>query len=532
MTLPDGALVQLQWLVEVFPYDPVGAALAPQYLSNYDYITAATDSPASKAYDGALAQPVAYQNHLFSSGKIAGRSDAAQGTIVVSNPADMGTDAQVQAGNASGRYDFWKGYRWSGRRVRVLLGTKDAAYSTFTPIVDGFCTSLTVDRDQITVNFASSLQALNKPIQTRFYAGSGGIEGTADFTGKPFPIALGICRQVPGNLIDPANLIYHVGQGAVISISAAWDGGASVTKDANDYANYAALVAATIASGKYTTCLALGLARFNTKPTGAATFDVQGQTAKDGPSIAKYVVSSYGGLTSDQYSTTAFTAATALQGADCGMWIPSTPTNILDVLDFVLGGIGFWYTVGLTGVLTLGRLDLPTITGPTDVNCSLALTVDDTVANGLTIATTLEPPSQIQLQYQRFNLVQTTGVSGSVTAAQQSAIAEEWRLVTAAMAGTVATEYPQAVPLVVPTPLDGSTAAQTEATRLATLLGKAIDIYNWGTFTNPFAVVLGEQVWGSHPRYSLSAGLGFIAIGADADASTEQVSLQLMGVAA
>lgn len=531
-TLPDGATNQLQWLVELFPYDPVGAVLRAQYLSNYTYITASTDSPASTAYVGSLADPVAYSNHLFTSGKISGRSDAAQGTIKVANLADKGTDAQAQVGDAYGRYDFWKGYRWQGRRVRVLMGVKDAAYSTFISIVDGYITTLTWNRDDIVINFASSLQALNKPLQTSFYDGSGGYNGTADLKGKPRPAALGIIRQVPGVLIDPANLIYELNHGAVTAIPSAWDGGASVAKDAFDYADYAALVAATIGAGKYTTYLALGLARFNTKPTGIATFDVQGQGLKDAPNIAKTVITTYGGLTSGQYSATAFTAATALQGADCGAWYGAEPVNILDVLDFVLGGIGFWYTVGLTGVFTLGRLDLVTITGPTDVNCALALTVGTTVANGLTIQTTLEPPTQIQLEYQRFYQVQTSGVATGITAAQQSSIAQEWRTVTANTAGTVATEYPQAVPLVVPTPFDASADAQTEATRLATLLGKALDIYNWGSFTNPFGVVLGSQVWGSHPRYSLSAGLAFIAIGADVDAASEQATLQLMGVAA
>jgi hypothetical protein len=531
-TLPDGALVELQWLVEAFPYDPVGAALAPQYLSNFDYITAAADSPASQAYDGALIEPLTVANHLFISGKISGRSDASQCTAVVSNPADQGTEAQKMAGNAYGRYDAWKGYRWSGRRVRVLVGVKDAAYSTFIPVVDGYATSLTIDRDQITINFASSLQALNKPMQTNFYDGTGGIGGTADLKGKPHPTALGICRQVPGVLIDSANLIYHLNHGATTAIPAAWDGGASVTKDANDYADYAALVAATIGAGKYTTCLALGLARFNTKPTGAATFDVQGQSLKDAPNIAKYVISTYGGLSSGQYDGTAFTAATALQGADCGRWYGTDPVLILDVLDFILGGIGFWYTASLTGVVTLGRLDLPTITGPTDGNCALALTIDDTVDSGLTLTTTLEPPTQIQLEYQRFHLTQTTGVSTSITAAQQLAIAQEWRIVTANTAGTVATEYPQAVPLVVETPFDASADAQTEATRLATLLGKAIDIYDWKTFTNPFGVVLGSQAWGSHPRYQLSAGQAFIAIGSDASAKDQQVTVQMLGVAA
>ncbi|MGH2173878.1 hypothetical protein ACQ1Z4_14290, partial [Enterococcus faecalis] len=76
-------------------------------------------------------------------------------------------------------------------------------------------------------------------------------------------------------LLVPASLIYQAHDGAMQSIDAVYDRGAPLT-GAGDVADYAALAAASVSSGQFKTCLALGLFKLGSAAAGTVTADVKG----------------------------------------------------------------------------------------------------------------------------------------------------------------------------------------------------------------------------------------------------------------
>lgn len=117
---------------------------------------------------------------------------------------------------------------------------------------------------------------LDKPLLKTF-AGTGGIEGPDDLEGAVKPLLLGACRFAPGTLIDSVDLVYCVsGHGPVAGVTAVYDRVVSLGASSGDFADLAALLAATIPEGSWGTCNALGLVRLGAPPDGQISFDVSG----------------------------------------------------------------------------------------------------------------------------------------------------------------------------------------------------------------------------------------------------------------
>lgn len=169
--------------------------------------------------------------------------------------------------------------RFAGARVRIYTGNVGDAWGSFTLRFDGRISAEPTLADGIAAFEAGPDDAwLDKPLLTLF-AGSGGAEGPTDLTGTVKPLALGVCRFAPGVLIDATNNIYAVSAYAVQGITAAYDRVVSLGTSTGDYANLAALIAATIANGSWGTCKALGLARLGAPADGLVSFDVSGDNA-------------------------------------------------------------------------------------------------------------------------------------------------------------------------------------------------------------------------------------------------------------
>lgn len=524
-TLPNSATDELQWWVELSPYETAGTpGVVTKHLSTHDTTTAAADTPANVVYDGDLEIAYSFNSHLFTNGRIAGRSDAGRGELQLMNVADQA--------DGTGRFDTWtKSLRWGQRAVTISVSKAGDLRVNAALVRSCLSTSISKpNRDTVAVQLASALDLLNKNVSNRQFLGTGGIEGTADFVGKFMPLVWGRRRQVPGLLIDPTNNVWFFGLGPLQAYNSLMDGGAPITDDATDYATYANLIAGgnAPAAGHFRTCKALGVAKLGSKPSGAVTGDIsgyaggtQGYVSTCGR-IAESAMSNLMGLVAGtHYTLAAFTtAADALQSGVCSAYIGTGGGNGLDFLDKVLGGAGFWYAEDRPGLITCGRLDLPTITGPTDGNCALVVgleDVDDTNEDAVQLTAMSEPPSQILLRYQEFDVVQTTGFSSSITAAMQSAISQQWRTSVGAMAGSVATEFPGAVPLTIDSPFDDPTVAATEAARIATLEGAPRVIRDVRGFTDPFGVRLGQQAWLTYSRDNLINGAGVVIIGMTED---------------
>lgn len=178
--------------------------------------------------------------------------------------------------------------RFADARVRIWFGDiTSAASGDLGPLALLFDGRLTgeplVDDATRTARFDAAVQDswADKPLLASF-AGSDGIEGPADLTGQTKPLVLGNARFVGGMLIDRVDNVWMVSNGPVQAVNAAYDRLASLGTSAGDFANLAALKAATIPNGSWGTCLAQGLVRFGAPPDGRVCFDVSGSNIGTG----------------------------------------------------------------------------------------------------------------------------------------------------------------------------------------------------------------------------------------------------------
>lgn len=178
--------------------------------------------------------------------------------------------------------------RFADARVRIWTGDiTSPATVDLGPLTLRFDGRITgepdVDEASRIARFDAAVQDswADKPLLALF-AGTGGIEGPADLTGQVEPLVLGNARFCGGTLIDNVDNIWMVSNGPVQAVNAVYDRLASLGASAGNFANLAALKAASIPNGGWGTCLALGLVRLGAPPDGRVSFDVSGSNSGTG----------------------------------------------------------------------------------------------------------------------------------------------------------------------------------------------------------------------------------------------------------
>jgi hypothetical protein len=178
--------------------------------------------------------------------------------------------------------------RFADARVRIWTGDiTSPATVDLGPLTLRFDGRITgepdVDEAARIARFDAAVQDswADKPLLALF-AGTGGIEGPADLTGQVEPLVLGNARFCGGTLIDNVDNIWMVSNGPVQAVNAVYDRLASLGASAGNFANLAALKAASIPNGGWGTCLALGLVRLGAPPDGRVSFDVSGSNSGTG----------------------------------------------------------------------------------------------------------------------------------------------------------------------------------------------------------------------------------------------------------
>lgn len=167
-------------------------------------------------------------------------------------------------------------YLWAGASVSIYAESPGTAWPwtrRFVGKVSRFEKS--AKRLQLVAEVDSA--ALDKDVLYLTYAGTTGLAGGADLKDRVRPWVWGHVKSIEPIQIDIDNSVFQVsGYGAISGIPALYERGSSFGASQGDYANYAALVAATIPPGKWATCLAQGLFRLGAPPFGVITADVHG----------------------------------------------------------------------------------------------------------------------------------------------------------------------------------------------------------------------------------------------------------------
>lgn len=205
-----------------------------------------------------------------------------------------------------------KTVRWEGATFRLWAGkfTSPAGVgsypyaNTVALVAKGKVSRFEKDGGAIKLALDPAGEAGDTNVLALEYAGTGGAEGGPDLKGKLKPWIFGHAMNVEPVLINEDDSVYQFSAyGPIEAVDNLYERGASFGAAVGDYANYAALVAASIPAGRWATCLAEGMIRLGAPQYGVITGDVRGDYSgsvqKRLPGAILQRIATYRGISSD-----------------------------------------------------------------------------------------------------------------------------------------------------------------------------------------------------------------------------------------
>ena len=184
---------------------------------------------------------------------------------------------------------------WAGAEVEIWAGEAGEAWpwrQIFRGQVSGF------DRKAQVLGLTAETAFDDKDVLTANYAGTGSAEGDTDLAGKIKPLVLGWAKNAEPLLINAVDSVYQFSAyGPIEAVTTLFERGSDFGAAAANYASYALLVAATIAPGKWATCLAQGMIRLGAPAAGVITGDIKGHAiAGTTPRLSGSVITALAGI--------------------------------------------------------------------------------------------------------------------------------------------------------------------------------------------------------------------------------------------
>jgi hypothetical protein len=315
------------YLLELQPYDPVGAVTRNLYFSSglVNNIVPGTSNP----YPVRLVRDFGDDTAIFNDNL------PSEPSLSVGN---------ISINNQDGKYDFLLDYLWGNRPLVLKRGIPGTDYSNYTTIFSGVTIEAFSDQRTITLTLKDASHKLLKPIQENKFAGTGGAEGTANLKDVRKPLLFGSALNLTPILLDQSKLIYQICDGAC-SVQAAWDIGNSLTFQSN-VVNYAALDSLSVTPGSYATCTSLGLIKLGATPVEGLTVDATSTVVPSGTasSIIQAVLA-LKGITSGELEAATFSEfASDLPSSVSGLYYSDPEFELAEWLsNFVSSCGGFWY---------------------------------------------------------------------------------------------------------------------------------------------------------------------------------------------
>lgn len=392
------------------------------------------------------------------------------------------TFGAIRLNNLGQRFDaFTEGRNSDSRPVRIMLGEKlfdptrgillDPPRASLQPFFTGTALNWQVSETEVEIPLQDATYWADRPLQSNTYAGTGGLNGTPEMTGRPIPITRGgdtarPVQNVPMTVVDPVQHIYQWtdAPGVVVTL---YEGGVAVFAYEGDVPDLYAGTPPT--PGRYRTNNARGVLQMGSRPVRALTADVTGAFALAGPQslaadIARYLLTETMAQPEAALDLTSFQAAQPPPDGPCGFHA-SEAMRGLDAVRLLLGSIGARLLVrrnGLLGVFALRAVPA----GTTPAARLSSLNAIDVVPQPL--PSTLDPPPyRWRVGWGRNHTVQTSELNGAISGARKQFLAEPFRL--AAWAGPgVLTAYRRPND---PAPVETALLVQSDAVALARVLG-------------------------------------------------------------
>ncbi len=263
------------------------------------------------------------------------------------------------------------------------------------------------------VSLGDITDRLNAPLQPTLYQGTGSTEGDAGLKGRPKPVCLGQCFNVPGVFLGNLDLgagslpTYQVHWRAVEAIDAVRIRGVTQT-----------LVGGTPVTGQARTWLAQGMFQLGASPDGEVRADVRGDNtpafASSTPAVLDRLLQSLGAqYTLAELDQVAWADATvALPGA-IGFFQGPEPTGAAQAVQSICAGAGCVVAGGRIGQV---RLFDPIATGAPQFDVRSEWVIE---AEPIPLPQALAPlPIAVRVAWGR-NWGPFSGVAGSVAAADR-----------------------------------------------------------------------------------------------------------------
>lgn len=451
-------------VAEIVAATNAAGATTTFYVSDNRFVTGSGDTPAHTFFNPSILDPGNIGLNAFSDGVTAGSTKLEIGDLILVN--------------TNGQYDDWINYSFDGRSIIIRSGTAGSAYPAgFSTVFTGTIESITASWDRIIIRLRDKQFMFSTPLLTTKYAGTNslpnGLEGTPnDIKGNVKPRVYGKVFNVTPAFINTSKLTYQVSDIAVNSISAVYDRGAALTPGA-DYANSTLLQAASPSASTYITCLAEGMFRLGSTPSGIITADVTQGAAASNRTAAQIVklIALAAGLPSGEINSTDVTNMDTANSSVVGIYVDSE-SSFQECMDEVLNSVGAYAGFDSTGVLRMGVLTAPSGTAVTVLEEFDLKGVPERRSpkdNGI-------PIYRSTINHTKIYTVQSSDVAGVVSTASRAYLEKEYRSVVSEDT-SIKTQYLLAKESIQNTLLTTEANASTEATRRLALYKVKRDLY-------------------------------------------------------
>jgi len=462
------------------------------YFATETYISKDTDSPSNQEYSGDIRDPGEIGQYMFSAAQTSGRSRITRGTIRIAN--------------FEKKWNFIRklGFASGALRIKQIDSINDPL-----PSVNIFAGTVLYPEIGETVDFEVSdrLADLDVPVTVETFlgtnAGSTGIEGSENgIKGyiKPFSLG-GPIIGVNAYLVNEASRIYALNfdysgnTEAVTSIESVLDNGLEKTKDttvgtSGDVADLATLQSATIAPGKYITCLAEGLIRLEGNPEGVVTVNFTESTMTGGDLIKSMVERI--GLTSGDYNSDSFDQLD-IDSPGYQQLYDDLGETVYDLSQSVIDGMGGYLIANIQNEIEAGIFK--TATGMTSERTYDASNSHDIKTLKSRDHETGLPPKQIKINHSKnYSPIDESQFAVSVTQTSRIRQSNEWLEVAGNVDENLKRKHPKAPVYAINSHFTSDSDASTELTRQETLKQNDDQTFYEFTTTDLYGITLGKAV--------------------------------------
>jgi len=415
----------------------------------------------------------------------------------------------------------------ANRVSSLYYGPARAPFSSYRLVAEMNGVSFESTLDTIKMRVVSTTAQLDSPLHLIRYQGTGGREGDLSLKDTVVPVCYGECFNITPVLERADLYIYRVHDSAMLAVDSVKEAGLPFVND-GDVDNYNQLVAATVPSGHYLTCLSEGRFRagFSGAPAGLVTCDVRGDvdasgyTDRTGPILLKIAINR-AKISTNFLDVSIFNQ---LPTGAIGYYSPQEERPVSQIFDDLLRGINGWYGTRRNRLL---RVDY--ILPPEGRPVGKYLVTSDCIS--IEEMEVSQPPRYEQSVIYRKNWTPMTEdqVSLTLDADERAALLSTGQPLRSYAADTKVRDRNSIRGETITTYFRDATPAQDVLDRLMALYRESRRQFRVRIDRQGYLLDLQTYVNLSHNRLGLSSGLNTVITTVRDDGKSEQVELILWG---